>query len=151
MNQTNKLIFKTAGYATAWVFVGLCYATAFFAMIAPGVMADLAGAMGDRGLDAVYTGRVYDQDPTAENLYLAFNKAIVAHDDGLIKKYGHRWYKIPKAKRDGITLKVDAFLVERAGDNPVIIAAVLNAPTAKILAKEYARATGDARWVNEGA
>ena len=134
MNETNKLVFKTAGFALGGVLVATCYIVAMFAFFAPGVMANLAGDMGDTRLDAVYTARVYDRTPTDTNLFKTLYKAIGAGERGLVKHYGKIWYKIDGARRDQITEQFDAWLTAQ---NPNASDAIENYSTRQYLEDGY--------------
>lgn len=92
MSALNKIIFKTAVAGLVWTAAVFCYGLGIFAMCFPGAMASFYDTVGDKRLSAMYHERVYERNPTPDNLYMILNKSISFNDSNRIIKYFDKFY-----------------------------------------------------------
>ena len=127
MTTLNKIILRTAVEGLVWTIVVFSYGLGIFAMSFPGVMANFYDTVGNRRLSAVYHSRVYQRNPSPENLFFAFSRNMDIRNDGRVIRYGIKFFdELDANERDRIVTDVDAHLVTRAGYNTLAIQTATN-------------------------
>jgi len=98
VNALNKIILRTAVEGFVWTMVVFCYGLGIFAMAFPSSMAAFYNAVDNRKLGAMYHERVYQRNPTAENLYLVLHSNTIHGNDAKIIKYGKKLFDETEAE-----------------------------------------------------
>ena len=127
VNQLNKIIFRTAIEGLVWTIVVFSFGLGVFSMAFPGAKANFYDTVGNHRLSAMYHSRVHARSATPENLFTAFDRNLVAGNSGAIIRYCTAFFvNLEPAERDRIITRVDAHLVQRAGECEITIAIATN-------------------------
>ena len=97
-------------------------------MVFPSVMADLYDNMGNTRLSAIYHTRVYDRNPTNENLFFALSAHTISeHSNKETVRLGRKFFiDMDWQERTAILDQADAYLVSKAGGDQITIGFATN-------------------------